>query len=61
MNNQKEICVLVFLFLAKWLSQSFDRTILRRKGRGRGLVVLQFFWLLKKAIRTFNFIYKTFY
>ena len=42
--------------MAKWLSHSFDRMILRKKERGGGLVAPQVFWLLKKATRTFNFL-----
>ena len=42
--------------MAKWLSHSFDRTILRKKSGGVGIVTLQFFWLFKKTTRTFNFL-----
>ena len=42
--------MLILLFFAKWLFQSFDRTIMRKKGRGRGLVALQFFGYLKRPL-----------
>ena len=40
---------------SKFWSDDFDK-----KGCVRGLAALQFFWLLKKATRTFNFIYGAF-
>ena len=46
----------IFIFLAKWLSHSFDRMILRKKKRGRKPSCPPIFWLLKKATRTFNFL-----
>ena len=48
-NYKKEICILI-LFLAKWLSLSFDQTILRNKGGEGGLVALQFFGYLKRQL-----------
>ena len=49
MNNGNEISILsFFFFLAKWLSQSFNWTILK-KGRGRGPGCPPIFQLIKKA------------
>ena len=42
-------------FLAKWLSNIFDRMILRKKEAGRRPSCPPISWLLKKATRTFNF------
>ena len=53
-NYENEICILI-LFLAKWLSLSFDQTILRNKGWRRRPSCPPIFRLLKKATRTFNF------
>ena len=53
-NYKNEICILI-LFLAKWLSLSFDQTILRNKGWGRRSSCPPIFRLLKKATRSFIF------
>ena len=37
-------------FLAKWLSPSFDLTILRKKSGGEGLVTLRFCGYLKRQL-----------
>ena len=50
-----------FVFMAKWLSLSFDQTILRNRGWGRRPSCPPIFWLLKKATRTFSFINERFY
>ena len=42
--------------MAKWLSHSFFRTILRKRERGSKHSYPPIFWLFKKAIRTFNFL-----
>ena len=44
-----------FFFLAKWLSHSFDRMILRKKERGRKPSCPPIFWLLKKALELLIF------
>ena len=49
-----EICILI-PFLAKWLSLSFDHTILRNMGRGRRPSCHSIFRLHKKATINFNF------
>ena len=36
--------------MAKWLSHSFDRAILRKKSGGVDLVTLQFFGYLKRQL-----------
>ena len=46
--------------MAKWLSHSFDRTILRKKSGGVGIVTLQFFGYLKKQLELLIF-YERFY
>ena len=48
-------------FVAKWLSHSFDRMILRKKEReGGSLVVLRFFGYLKRQLELLIF-YECFY
>ena len=44
------------MFLAKWISHSFDRMILRMKGAGERPSCPLIFWLLKKATSTFIFL-----
>ena len=44
-----------FIFMAKWLSDSFDRTILRKKEQDSRPSYPQFLGYLKKGTRTFNF------
>ena len=36
--------------MAKWLSLCFDKTILRKKDGGGGLVAIQFFGYLKRQL-----------
>ena len=43
-------------FLAKWLSHTFDRMILRKKERERKPSCPPIFWLIKKVTRTLNFL-----
>ena len=42
-------------FLAKWLSHSFIRKILRKRGEGGSLVALQFFDYLKRQLELLIF------
>ena len=53
-NYKNEICILI-PFLAKWLSLSFDQTILRNKGWGRRPSCHAIFRLHKKATINFKF------
>ena len=48
-NYSNEICILI-PFLAKWLSLSFDHTILRNMGGEGGLVAMQFFGYIKRQL-----------
>ena len=52
MNNSSKICI--FIYLAKWLSCSFDRIILQKKGGG-GPVALQVFGYLKVQLELLIF------
>ena len=45
-----------YFVLAKWLSHNFGRMVLSKKERGRKPSCPPFFWLIKKATRTFNFL-----
>ena len=45
-----------FFFWAKWLSHNFDLMIFEKKRAGAKLSYPPFFWLIKKATRTFNFL-----
>ena len=40
--------------MAKWLSLSFDQTILRKRGGGGGLIALQFLGYLKRQLEPTN-------
>ena len=43
-------------FLAKWLSHSFNRKILRKKDQGKRTSYPLIFWLFKNVTRAFNFL-----
>ena len=54
-HPQRHICYGFRLCGTKWLSQNFDLLTLGKMSVGGGLGALQFFWLLKKSTRTFQF------